>query len=109
MKLGTSDGPTDWPESNDATLGTDYDAKLLHPGVQEAGIELRTWNLPCRTHTTARECSRRSGVPQASSYRQVQWMQNNSEPDLRHSKRGRKDGKGKGEQHGKGSAWECSA
>jgi hypothetical protein len=38
---------------------------------------------------------------------QVQWMQNNSKLGLRHSKRGREDGKGKGEQDGKKSFWAC--
>jgi hypothetical protein len=33
--------------------------------------------------------------------RRVQWTQNNSELGLRHSKRGREGGKGKGEKVGK--------
>jgi hypothetical protein len=38
---------------------------------------------------------------------QVQWTQNNSEPELRHCKRGTVDGKDKGKQDGKESAWAC--
>jgi hypothetical protein len=37
----------------------------------------------------------------------VQWTQNNSELQLRHWKRGREDGKGKGEQDVRESVWAC--
>jgi hypothetical protein len=37
----------------------------------------------------------------------MQWTQNNSELGLRHIKRRREDGKGKGEQDGKESVWAC--
>jgi hypothetical protein len=51
MKLDTGDSPADWLESN-ATLGTDSEAKLLHPTAEGAGLEARIWNQSCRTPTT---------------------------------------------------------
>jgi hypothetical protein len=37
----------------------------------------------------------------------ARWTQNNSVLELRHSKRGRLDEEGKGEQDSKGSVWVC--
>jgi hypothetical protein len=42
-----------------------------------------------------------------TSTQYLEWTQNNSELELHHSKRGREDGKGKGEQDCKESVWEC--
>jgi hypothetical protein len=64
---------------------------------------MRFYSLPCVLHAS----------PVLSSFvwfgqsEYVQWTQNSCEFQLRHWKREREGGKGKGEQDGKESVWAC--